>query len=241
MSLWLLRSLSLGLSWSCSVLRNLLKTTKVWRWGVFSSLILIAFETTPYSPKFECIITEEDVVIVQTVCIDSLQCINDTVRLQYMTLSQFKDSLGHHESRGNYNAKNPWGFRGKYQFGPYMINKFAYDGCLNRDELKINSELFLHDSLLQEKAMDKAIDYYIKYIYKYRYDRYINTQIDSVTVTMEGLMLGVHFSPLYLKNWLETNGKVNRWDANISIKEYIRKFESRGTPTKKTYLKCRML
>jgi hypothetical protein len=146
-----------------------------------------------------------------------------------MNVYTFKEILGFHESRGNYLITNAYGFRGKYQFGRYMIDRFAGG---------VKGQVFLHDSVLQEQAMTKAIDYYIKYIYKYGYDKYVNKEIDGVVITMESLMLGCHFSPLYLKNFLESDGDINQRDANITIRDYMKKFENKGLKTFKYRFRC---
>ncbi len=144
--------------------------------------------------------------------------IDDRMRLQYMTVKDFKETLAFHESRGDYKIINRWGFRGAYQFSPFMIRKFG----------NTTPSKFLSTPTIQERAMSLACAFYIKYIYDYGYDKYIGKEIGGVTITLESLMLGLHFSPSYLKEWVESNGQMNRRDANISVGAYMKKFENRG-------------
>lgn len=159
---------------------------------------------------------------------DSIRRVDENLLLQYMTISQFKDVLGYHESRGIYNITNRYGFKGKYQFSNYMIRRFA----------KVTPATFLHNPWIQEKAMRDVCAYYIWYLHKYGYTKYVNKEIDGVTVTMEGLMLGMHYCPLWLKWWLESDGAINRSDGNITIRNYIQRFENKGTVVASRILYC---
>ena len=178
--------------------------------------------------NFSCHIVTDSLVTRNKLNIDSTMDIEDDLLIQYMTIKEFKDTLAYHESRGDYKIVNHWGYKGRYQFSNYMIKRFA----------KVGSKTFLYNPRIQEEAMDRVCKHYVHYIYQYQYDKYINKEIDGVLVTMEGLMLGVHFSPLYLMWWLESNGKINARDANISIRDYMKKFENRGRITHFNKLDC---
>ncbi len=99
-----------------------------------------------------------------------------------------------------------------------MIKRFA----------STSPKRFLNTPTIQERAMSLTCAFYIKYIYDFGYDKYIGKEIGGVTVTLESLMLGLHFSPTYLKEWVESGGKVNERDANISIGAYMKRFENKG-------------
>lgn len=151
--------------------------------------------------------------------VNKITSIQDTVRLQYLTVKEFKEKLGYYESRGRYNITNKIGMKGKYQFSPYMIKRFS----------KVKPKNFLLMSNVQEQAMSDACNYYIDYIYKREYNTYIGKEIDGVVITLEGLMLGMHFCPSYLNSWLRSNGDINIGDGDITIRDYMKKFENRGT------------
>lgn len=148
--------------------------------------------------------------------------ITDSMSLQYMTVREFKDKLAFYESLCSYTAVNKFGFAGAYQFSSHMIRKFG----------QVPRKTFLTNPSIQEKAMSLACIVYIHYIYYCGYDKYIGTEIAGITITLESLMLGVHFSPTYLKNWLESNGKINQSDINVSIRLYMSKFENKGDTIK---------
>ncbi len=181
-------------------------------------LITIGVSSPNIGVEFQCKVVEKCKIVQNFTLIDSTTAINDSVLIQYLTIKQFKDTLGKYESWNTYNITNKWGFKGKYQFSNYMIGRFAH----------VKPSYFLRNGNVQERAMDRVCAFYIDYIYKYGYDKYINTEIDGVTVTMESLMLGCHFSPLYLMWWLESNGQLNPRDANITIKDYMKRFENKG-------------
>lgn len=153
-------------------------------------------------------------------------------RLQYLTIKEFKNRLGYYESKSNYKIVNKLGFKGKYQFSNYMIKRFA----------GVTPKQFLNNQIIQEKAMDSVCRHYIDYIIDHKYDRYINKKINGVTVTMEGLMLGLHFSPLWLKWWLQSKGTIDMKDSfpgytGISIGNYIKRFQKDGIVKHKYKLK----
>jgi len=175
----------------------------------------------------DCKIEERVRRVFRTVSIDTNSVITDTTKVQYMTIKEFKDRLGLHESRSTYNIINKYGFRGKYQFSPYMIRTFA----------KCSYRSYLLTPSIQEKAMDGAIAYYTWYIYHNNYNQYIGKEINGVEVTMETLLLGVHFSPTYLHKWLRSSGKDDGTDIHISIGNYMKKFEVREEE-KYTILVC---
>lgn len=154
----------------------------------------------------------------------------DTARLQYLTVNEFLNKLGRYESLGNYKAINPsTKFKGKYQFSPYMIKTFA----------KVDQRTFLNSPRIQEKSMRKTIAHYRSYIFNMGYNKYINKEIDGVTITMEGLLLGVHFCPQYLKWWLNSKGKINKDDGLTTIRDYMEKFEKKGVTTIQYTTVCR--
>lgn len=152
---------------------------------------------------------------------EDLKCrfyLENNIRLQYMTLNEFKETLGYYESNCIYNIENIYGFKGKYQFSDYMIRTFT----------GISPTKFLQNKEIQEEAMRSVVSHYIHFILYKGYDKYINKEVGGVTVTLEGLLLGCHFSPLYLDMWLRSNGSINRDDGYITIGDYIKRFEKKG-------------
>ena len=139
----------------------------------------------------------------------------DDLMIQHMTLGEFKNKLNFYESRGDYCAKNKYGFVGAYQFSGYMIRTFG----------KTSKKHFLENESVQENAMSLACANYLRHIYKMHYDTLVGRQINGMTITMEALMLGVHFSPTYLHRWIKSGGCLNGRDANLSLQQYMTKFE----------------
>lgn len=177
----------------------------------------------PYDKK-SCILKTTDTVFIKKKVSDDVGIllqrgtINDSTHLQYLTIREFKDRLRFYESLNSYTAVNKFGFAGAYQFSGHMIRTFG----------KVPRKIFLETPEIQEQAMSRACAFYIQYIYDCGYDKCIGKEMGGITITLEALMLGVHFSPLYLKNWLATYGEINGRDTNVSIGKYMSKFESKG-------------
>lgn len=175
-----------------------------------------------------CTIKADTVLLQRPINLNRAMDIEDSVLIQYLTIKQFKDTLGKYESWNTYNIENIYGFKGKYQFSNWMILRFA----------GVTPKKFLSTPNIQEEAMHRVCKHYVKYIYRYGYDEYVGKEIDGVVLTMEGLMLGLHFSPTFLMHWLESNGKINEGDCNITIRDYIKRFECRGVVVTTKYLEC---
>lgn len=174
----------------------------------------------------DCISMQQNVTLYKSV--NLINNFSDTVRLQYLTVKEFKNKLGYYESRGRYNITNRIGMKGKYQFSPYMIKRFG----------KVKPKDFLLRPKIQEQAMSDACRYYLDYIYKKEYNKYIGEEIDGVVITLEGLMLGMHFCPSYLNSWLKSDGDINIGDGDITIRDYMKKFENRGIVTTSRVVYC---
>lgn len=175
-----------------------------------------------------CDFIKTESFLIRNLSIDSIDMIHEGTLIQYMTVSEFKKVLGRWESGGIYQIENKYGFKGKYQFSNYMIGRFAY----------VSPDDFLRYDLIQEQAMTRVIMHYTWYLQRYGYTKYINKKIGGTVVTMEGLMLGMHFSPSYLRDWLETDGRTNKSDGYITIGAYIKRFENKGIVVTSSVLYC---
>jgi len=193
-------------------------------------LVSVNIEIGKASNKTSCIIFRKVIKKLELNPSFRTKKLTDSTRIQYLTVKEFLDKLGRYESLGNYKAINPkTRFKGKYQFSPYMIKRFA----------GVSQQTYLNSPGIQEIAMRKTIAHYRTYILLMGYDKYINKEISGVTITMEGLLLGVHFCPQYLKWWLTSNGKINKDDGLTNIRDYIAKFEKKGVATIQLDTICR--
>lgn len=143
----------------------------------------------------------------------------DTVMLQHMTVKEFKDGLAELEaSKTNpYSAVNRFGFMGKYQLSRYYVDTYA----------KVHPDTFLLSPSIQERTMNKLCALYLAEIHRRGWDTlYVNTVIDSINVTVEGLMAGYHLYPRALKHWLESSGRINGVDGNkVTVSTYVLRFK----------------
>lgn len=210
--------------------------------GIFTFIVCLFISlgvSSPMEIDNSCKLISKLEFIQKPVVIDTLTQVEDTVLLQYMTVKQFKDILGKHESANTYNITNRWGFMGKYQFSPYMVNRFSKIEYAGPNMELVKARIFLRNPEIQERAMTRVCKHYIWYIYKYGYTKYINQEIGGIVVTMESLMLGCHFSPAFLHAWLTSKGTINYKDAlGTSIRDYMKKFESKGILEPKLTLVC---
>lgn len=184
-------------------------------------LVLISFDfgnaTNPVDHN--CFVLSKKICVVRTLNQELLRkekVLDDSVRLHYMTVLEFKEILGKYESNGVYNITNKFGFKGKYQFSDYLINKVA----------KVTPSTFLQSPEIQEETMTLIIKVYIDYLYSTDYLKYINKKVGTNVLTLESLLLGCHFSPTYLSYYINSNGKINKDDGYITIGDYMKRFEN---------------
>ena len=114
----------------------------------------------------------------------------------------FRDALGGIESGGNYGAKSPSGYLGKYQFGePLLIDigYYTYQGdntknindwvgeWAGKDDIN-SSQDFLNFPTVQDKAFEKGIELQWRYIERRGLDKYIDREIGGIKITEAGLL-----------------------------------------------------
>lgn len=145
---------------------------------------------------------------------EEVETIQDTIKLQNMTVLEFKKLLGWHESRNNYRSVNQFGFKGKYGFSDYLIGKLT----------KLTPNQFINNPQEQEVAMNKAIFYYLRFIKREKFLKYINRKVGGLTITLETLLAGCHFSPTYLEVFLRSDGKTNSQQTGVLISVYMASF-----------------
>lgn len=146
--------------------------------------------------------------------------IHDSVKIQYMTVSEFKERLGRIESNNNYRMINQFGFKGKYATSDFMIKKLS----------KLSQPEFLKDSIEQERVMNESIALYLRFIKKYRLLKYLNKEIAGLTINLEMLLAGCHFSPDYLVFFLNSKGKKNETFGGITCRDFMKLFMEQYQP-----------
>jgi hypothetical protein len=182
-------------------------------------LISLDFGNATDAVDNNCFLVSKKICVVKTLNVELLsqeKVLHDSVRLHYMTVLEFKEILGKYESNCNYAVTNQFGFKGKYQFSDYLINKIA----------GVTPEQFLNSPEIQEETMTLIIDLYIDYLSNANYIKYINTKIGNNLITLESLLLGCHFSPTYLSYYINSNGRINKDDGYITIGDYMKRFEN---------------
>ncbi|MBZ0326057.1 MAG: peptidoglycan-binding protein LysM [Altibacter sp.] len=132
----------------------------------------------------------------------------------------FKEALGFKESRGNYSIINQFGYMGKYQFGKSTLHMIGIK----------NSEQFLEDTFLQEKAFT-AYTARNKWILRKDIKRYNGRHIGGVKITESGILAAAHLAGAgNVKKFLRSGGEQRFEDANgTSIRYYLKKFSGYDT------------
>lgn len=147
---------------------------------------------------------------------ETVKSVADSVCLQNMTVKEFKMILGVLESGNNYYQVNKFGFKGKYAFSDYLIEKIT----------RLTPKAFLNSPLEQEEAMNKAIYYYLRFIKRENFLKYINKEVGGAKITLEALLAGCHFSPTYLEFFLKSNGNKNSLQGGVTIGVYMASFRN---------------
>ncbi len=145
---------------------------------------------------------------------EDVEGLNDTVRLQNMTVLEFKELLGKHESGNNYQLITEFGFKGKYSLSDYLIGKLT----------ELTPTQFLTNPNEQEIVMNKVIYLYLQFLKEEKLLKYVNQKIGGVFITLEKLLAGCHFSPKNLRLFLLSNGLTDFNDGSVSIGGYIASF-----------------
>ena len=151
-----------------------------------------------------------------------------TVEMAKGNLYDFLTALGQRESSGNYEAKNNYGFAGRWQFGKPRLYDLgiSLDGWHPKDRPQLKNVSwveFKKDTLLQDMAVIK----HVKDL-KYRFMRkpyidYLGKEINGVEITLSGLVAGAHLKGIGgVNEFLEGHDNADAYNTKIS--EYIQKF-----------------
>jgi len=131
-----------------------------------------------------------------------------------ISLNQFLDRIGFLESSNNYNAKNKFGYIGKYQFHPSLIKKLGY---------KETKQGFLNNPLVQEEAMLTLLIYNRK-LMKNHIKKYDSKTVNGILVTESGILASTHLAgPSNVKRWLDSGIRFKD-GLGTSISHYMETF-----------------
>ncbi len=127
----------------------------------------------------------------------------------------FKQALGARESNGLYRIVNSFGYIGKYQFGRLALRSIGI----------FDSEEFLNDPQLQEKAFDALIAKN-KWILRNEIKTFEGRRIDGIRITESGILAAAHLGGAgSVRKYLRSNGANSFSDGyGTSIKTYLKKF-----------------
>lgn len=143
----------------------------------------------------------------------------DTVKLQHLTVKEFKNRLAEIETgnhRNAYSLVNKFGYSGKYQLSRRYIARYA----------RTDYRTFIDTPWVQEITMNRLCVYYLQSIDNWQWDCYVGSNINGITVTLEGLMAGYHQHPLALKKWLESDGEIDMTDGNrFPVSGFVKHFD----------------
>lgn len=127
----------------------------------------------------------------------------------------FKQAVAARESNGLYKIVNSYGYIGKYQFGKLALRSVGI----------FDSEEFLNDPLLQEKAFDALIAKN-KWILRDEIKAFVGKRINGVRITESGILAAAHLGGAgSVRKFLKSNGANGFKDGfGTSIISYMKKF-----------------
>ena len=133
----------------------------------------------------------------------------------------FEEVLKESESSKNYQAVNPQGYMGAYQFGEARLQDFKDD-----KDKDFSKEEFLNNKELQKEVFAWHTNDIKNYIKDRKLEKYIGQEIQGSPVTMDGLVAVAHLGGKYgMRKFLETGGEYNPSDANeTKLSDYLVKF-----------------
>ncbi len=145
---------------------------------------------------------------------------NSSMLLVSKSFIDFRNAIGHKESRNNYKSVSRYGYLGKYQFSKYTLRNF---GIYDIDE-------FLNSPELQEKAF-KANVAMNKWDLKNEIKRYVGKTMNGTVITESGILAAAHLAgPLNVKIYLQNYGKIRFQDKfGTSIHHFIKRFKNYDT------------
>lgn len=111
-------------------------------------------------------------------------------------IDDFKYDLGFKESTNRYDAVNPWGYLGKYQFSPNILWRLGF---------QVSREEFLSNPQLQEEAFETLLRHNYD-ILKPIIDKYDGKRINGIEITESGILAAAHLiGPTRTKLFLKYN------------------------------------
>ena len=133
----------------------------------------------------------------------------------------FEEVLKEAESSNNYQAVNPQGYMGAFQFGEARLQDFK-----DAKDKDFSKEEFLKNKELQNEVFDWHTNDIKKYIKDRKLDKFIGQEIQGNTVTMDGLVAVAHLGGKFgMRKFLETNGEYNPRDSNeVKLSDYLVRF-----------------
>lgn len=153
------------------------------------------------------------------------------------TYQEFRDAVGKRESSNNYNAKNPWGFLGCYQFGKARLSDFGLTR-LNQDKKfewspGFSEQIFLNSPALQDLIFDHHVALYRRMILS-KYSTLIGKVFKSfsgedIVLTLSGAVTCCHLvGPGGLASFVKGVDKADALNTHAS--EYIKLFANYEIP-----------
>ena len=133
----------------------------------------------------------------------------------------FTTALGKRESNNDWQATNPYGCIGEWQFAEGTLKMLGYKN-INRQTFTANPAIFTKE--MQRKALEKLVQINLAGLQPYMH--YVGKVINGVKITKAGLIAGTHLGGIgSVQRYLTSNGQVNVHDANgTSIADYIQAF-----------------
>lgn len=151
-------------------------------------------------------------------------------------VESFLDRLGYHESRGNYQAVNQFGYLGKYQFSKRTLASLVRLGELQASQHELDNFLYLPE--VQERAIDALIRHNLKLLRRKGMLEHMGTNVKHIEITLEGMLAASHLlGTEAVRHYVVTGGSlrnyrvrgilVRKYDGNgTSIEDYLIKFNN---------------
>ncbi len=170
-----------------------------------------------------------------------MNIVHDEMVIDNIFISKYKESLSKYETGGkqdSYSVKNKYGYAGKYQFGKSTLITLYDNKLIDFDVKTMGIDIFLQDSVLQEKALNALIIYNLNYLKNKNLFRFIGKKFHGTVVTTEGLLASSHLvGASAVRHFLENNGsledfyiqgkKCRKIDGNgVSLVDYMKIFEN---------------
>ncbi len=154
-------------------------------------------------------------------------------------LDDFYKDLGLRESRGNYKAKNRFGYLGKYQMGEQALTEAGYykktskeynndwTGTFTGKDGVFSETDFLNNKIAQENAQTVYQKAQWKQLQANGSTKYIGQTINGIKITQSALLGGAHLvGSSGVHKFLSSNGQIDTKDRNgTAISQYMKKFQ----------------